>query len=409
MESVVKPKLLWIGDAACPSGFARATHEVANVLKEYFEIMMIGINYRGDPHEYPYPIYTAMAGGDFLGVGRLIWMCDFFKPDVIVVQNDPWNVVGYTDHLKQFPEHAKIPVIGFVAVDGKNCRGADLNGLALGIFWTQFGLDEARAGGFTKPGVVIPLGVDLKNYYPVDRKEARARLKLPLPDAFIVGNVNRNQPRKRWDLTLKYFAAWIKSCAPKDAYLMLHTAPTGDTGCDVEQLANYYDIVEHVILIQPPVWYGISEADMRDTYNSFNVQISTTQGEGFGLTTFEGMACGIPQIVPDWAALGELCRDAVSLIPCTSTAIGPPYLNVIGGVADEEEFVRALDALYRSEALRKSVSESGLERVNEERFRWENIGQAFCDVAMLVIGRKKIDVTTFSDAQRRYIYVKGAA
>lgn len=397
-------RLLWIGDAAVPSGFARATHEVLDVLRHAFDVTVLAINYRGDPHEYPYPIYTAMPGGDFMGVGRLIWMCDLIKPDVIVLQNDPWNIPLYTQQLKKFPEYARIPVIGFVAVDGKNCMGAALNDLALGIFWTQFGLDEARAGGFTKPGMVIPLGVDLKNYYPVNKQEARARIKLPLPDAFIVGNVNRNQPRKRWDLCVRYFAEWIHSCKVDDAFLFLHTAPTGDTGIDVRGLAKYYGVLHRLALVEPPTFYGISEDAMRDTYNSFDVQISTTQGEGFGLTTFEGMACGVPQIVPDWAALGDLCKGAARLIPCTSTAIGPPYLNVIGGVADEEEFIQALDSMYQSKTLRESFSADGLVRASEERFRWANIGRAFTDAVADVLKLKKFDVTTLGDKKRKFMY-----
>jgi hypothetical protein len=35
-------------------------------------------------------------------------------------------------------------LVGAIAVDGKNCRGADLNGLDHVIFWTKFAEDEAR-------------------------------------------------------------------------------------------------------------------------------------------------------------------------------------------------------------------------------------------------------------------------
>jgi glycosyltransferase involved in cell wall biosynthesis len=290
--------------------------------------------------------------------------------------------------LKCFPEYADIPVIGIVAVDGKNCMGGPMNDLAMGIFWTQFGLDEARRGGYTRPGVVIPLGVDLGAYYPTDKYEARMKRGLPksMDDAFIVGNVNRNQPRKRWDLTLKYFAEWMHHGSLKDAYLYLHVAPTGDTGIQVNNLASYYGIAARTLVVEPQVFYGLNEAQMRDTYNSFDVQISTTQGEGFGLTTFEGMACGVPQIVPEWSALGELCYGVSPLVPCTSTAIGPPYVNVIGGVADETMFVRTLEQVYRNRKLREDLRASGLKRVSEDRFRWENIGEA-CRLVFGLIAR----------------------
>lgn len=374
MSEVIRRKLLWVGDAGCPSGFARSTHEILEGARHKFDVTVLGINYRGDPHDYPYPIYAAAPGGDTYGIGRLIWMCDKVKPDLIVIQQDPWNFKPYMNLLKQFPEHADIPVVGVVAVDGKNCRGDELNDLELGVFWTKYGQSEARRGGFTGRSVVIPLGVDVDLYHPKDQLDARSR-KLPreLDDVFIVGNVNRNQSRKRLDLSMRYFAEWTRHNRITDAYLYLHIAPTGDSGIDALQLARYYGIADRLALAQPAVWYGDTDEQMVDTYNCFDVQISTTQGEGFGLTTFEGMACGIPQIVPDWSALGELCKGAALLVPCTSTATTAPFVNTIGGVADEAQFITALDSLYRSKFERETLGARGRARVHEERFRWANI------------------------------------
>jgi glycosyltransferase involved in cell wall biosynthesis len=381
-------KLLWIGDAGCPSGFAQATHHILDTLRSEFDVVVLGMNYRGDPHPYPYPIYACAPGGDPFGVGRLIWMCDLVKPDVIVLQNDGWNIQPYVRklHLQikgkyAFPEYASIPIIAAIAVDGKNFVDEWLDGVSFAIFWTQFALDEAREGGYAGPAVVIPLGVDLDIYHPIDRAEVRAR-QLPeqIRDAFIVGNVNRNQPRKRWDLMVKYFAAWINSTGIRDAYLYLHTAPTGDTGCDVKRLATYYGVVDRLALVQPEVFYGATEQEMVDTYNCFDVNASTTQGEGFGLTTLESMACGVPQILPDWSALGDWALGAAWLVPCLTTHIGPPYVNVIGGIADETRFVQALDQMYGDTWTREHNRQAALERAQEPRFRWADIGQAWLRV-----------------------------
>ncbi len=384
----MKPKLLWVGDAGVPSGFARATHETLDVLKDTYDVCVLGLNYRGDPHDYPYPIYAAAPGGDAFGVGRLIWMCDLHKPDLIVLQNDPWNIPPYVRQLKRFEEYKNVPVVGAIAVDGKNCRGVQLNDLTLGIFWTQFGLDEARLGGFTGSGVVVPLGVDVTNYYKQDRVESRRKIGLPsrFDDAFIVGNVNRNQPRKRLDLTIRYFSTWVKEHAVEDAYLYLHVAPTGDfNGYDVVQLMRYYDCSDRLILIEPATFYGKSEEHMRDTYNSFNVQLSTTQGEGFGLTTFEGAACGVLQIVPDWSALGELMKDAAYLIDCPTTCATHDRINVIGGVPDERQVIEALSESYLfREELAEAIAKKGTARANESRFRWKNVGVAFRDALEVV-------------------------
>lgn len=383
-------KLLWVGDAGCPSGFARATHEILETLRATWDITVLGINYRGDPHEYPYPIYVAGVGGDSHGIGRLIWMCDLVQPDLIVLQQDPWNVLLYMRQLKKFPEYADIPVVASMAVDGKNLQGGWFEDVTLAIFWTQFALDEARLGGYTGEAVVIPLGVDLSVFKPTDQLKAR-RSQLPseLDDAFIVGNVNRNQPRKRWDLTIRYFAEWVRSMKIDNAYLYLHVAPTGDTGCSVNQLARYYGVLDRMLIREPPTFYGDSDARMVETYNSFDVAITTTQGEGMGLTTLEAMACGVPVIAPDWSALGDWAKDAIWLVKCSTTAIGPPYVNILGGVPDQKDFILALNRLYTDPKARETNSKAGLERVNHPRFRWANIGKQFNSALEQVVTLKE--------------------
>jgi glycosyltransferase involved in cell wall biosynthesis len=258
----------------------------------------------------------------------------------------------------------------------------------MAIFWTQFALDEAREGGYHGPACVIPLGVDLNTYKPLGKMEARRTWgaqtgfgeTLGNPDNFIVGNVNRNQPRKRWDLTVKYFGKWIEDYNINNAWLYMHAAPTGDASIAIMDLARYYHCLDRTLYVEPPVHTGMTEDEVCKTYNCFDVLISTTQGEGFGLPAAEAMACGVPCILPDWSAFGEWAKDAAELVPCTSTRIDFPYQNVIGGVADEAEFIDALDRLYRNRIELMRLGEAGLKRINEDRFRWPHIGTEYLKV-----------------------------
>lgn len=366
-------RLLWIGDAGVDTGFARCTHKTLDVLKNSWDVTVLGVNYRGDPHDYPYPIYPCFPGGDMFGLGRVAEILQKVGPDVVVVQNDPWNLPAYMRRL------ANVPVIAALAVDGKNCAGRGLNGLALAIFWTKFAMQEARLGGYTGPAAVVPLGVDLDIYRPLDRAEARKIVGLPsrVHDAFIVGNVNRNQPRKRLDLTIAYFAEWVKRYRRADAYLFLQVAPTGDSGYDCQQLASYFGVANRIILAQPAVFHGVSEEALAAVYSCFDVQFTTTQGEGWGLTTMEGMAAGIPQIVPDWSALGEWTEDAAIKVPCSSIACTPNNINVIGGIMDREGAIGALERAYVDVDLRAACRERGLALVARDCYRWPAIGAAF--------------------------------
>jgi D-inositol-3-phosphate glycosyltransferase len=372
-------RLLWIGDAACASGFAKSSHYTLEVLQKTWDLTVLGLNFLGDPHRYSFlqnKIYPCYPGGDLFGLGRIPDIIQKLRPEVVVVQNDPWNIPQY---LRLLPN---VPVVGAIAVDGANCKGRGLNGLVLAIFWTQYGADQARAGGYAGPYAVVPLGVDLDVYNPGDRQAARKKMFQPkdyedLKDAFIVGNINRNQPRKRLDLTISYFADWIKSRKISDAYLYLHIAPTGDVGFDCQQLMAYFGVANRLILSSPEVWHGLEEEELANTYRAFDVQLTTTQGEGWGLTTMEGMACGIPQIVPQWAALAEWCGNTAVQVPCSEIAVTGGGVNVIGGIPNRGETILALDDLYYNKNLRASYSQRGLELVSQPQYRWPAIGELF--------------------------------
>lgn len=372
-------KLLWIGDANCDSGFAKCTHYTLDTLRHHFDVEVLGLNHPGDPHDYPYKIYPVVsaAGGDFLGIRRIPMVLERVRPDVIVIQNDPWNIPHYTKAIDAVKDVPRALRVGAIAIDGKNCLGALMNGLDHAIFWTKFAQMEAIKGGFTKTSDVIPLGVDTKIYRPIPKAEARAYVGLPesLKDAFIIGNVNRNQPRKRLDLTIRAFAEWIRQDRIEDAYLFLHVAPTGDIGYNLEAIAHYYGLgsPKRLIMSEPAVFKGVSEQGMANIYNSMDVLMNSGVGEGWGLPGLEAMACGVPVIAGDAAAYGEWAKPAALLVPTTESAsLGK--VTVIGGEPSLDGLVSAMRSLYTSRETRHDVAQRGLALANSIQYDWSTIG-----------------------------------
>jgi glycosyltransferase involved in cell wall biosynthesis len=376
-----KPMLLWVGDAYCHTGFARVTHNVLDQLQHLWDIKVLGINYNGDPHPYDYSIFPARAGGDVFGLRRYQTLVEKLQPDVVCLLNDPWIVTKFL----QLRGNGRERVAAYMPVDGLNLSDGELlNDLDLAIWYTDFGRRQAESGGYGGPSRVIPHGVDRGLYSPRDRRECRQRLGLgSLPiDAFIVGNINRNAPRKRLDLTVKYFAEWVKQYQlPGNIYLFIH-ANRKDVGCDFHDLARFYGIDSRMI-VTPDLGCpgGAVEDEMPLIYGALDIQISTTQGEGWGLTQMEGMSCGIPQIVPNWSGLAEWAERAALFVPCTGTAARMGGRGegsaTIGGIADESAFIAALDEIYRNLFRRYQLAQAGLARVSEPRFQWPAIGALF--------------------------------
>ncbi|RBP39701.1 glycosyl transferase family 1 [Roseimicrobium gellanilyticum] len=369
-----KGRLLWVGDATVPTGFATVTHSVLAHLHRDWEVFVSGINYSGARHEYPYTILPAWQGGDMWGMNRFAALCEEIAPDVAIINNDWWNVAAFLDHAPK-----TLPIIGYMPVDGAHLDPADirrLESLSAAVWYTDYGYQQAVQAGFTGSRHVIPHGLDGSQWQPVEKKAARARLGLQLPEnAFVVGNVNRNQPRKRLDVTIRLFAQWTKAHDVKDAWLLLHCAKK-DTGWNLERVARFYGVAGRLILTGPEELHEACDAShLQDTYNALDVQVSTTLGEGWGLTTMEGMACGVPQIVPDWAALGEWAEPAIK-VPCT-TELVHPEINTVGALPDDECFVQSLQQIYTDASLRQRLSREGMAHVRQPQYAWSQVAAQF--------------------------------
>ena len=380
-----KPRLLWIGDALVPTGFATVTHAVLDHLRHDWEVVVSGVNYDGAAHHLPYKVIPAFQGGDMWGLNRFRHLCAEFDPAAVIINNDWWNVAAFA---KIAPEG--VPVIGYMPVDGGHLDPAamrELNKLHAAVWYTNYGHREAVKAGFKGKRHVIPHGIDTGMFQPARREEARRLLDLNVPkNAFIVGNLNRNQPRKRLDLSIQIFAGWIKQHRVSNAFLLLHCAQK-DTGWDLRRVAAFHGVSDRLLLTGADDIRGMqSKRHLQLIYNSLDVQITTTLGEGWGLTTMEGMACGIPQIVPDSSALAEWAAPAVK-IPCSRLLMNPE-INTTGALVDHVPFVAALQSLYTDKGLRKELSEQGIAHVRRIDFDWQNIAEQFHAILAPIVARK---------------------
>ena len=391
-REIPKRKMLAIADHNVDTGFARVAENLCANLKDMgWEIEIIGINHNGTPHKFDYPIWPAKLYGDIWGIGTFGNLIGKILPQLVFTVQDPWIAARYATEINR----GFVPLVAYMPIDAKNqspnvCDR--LNALNLAIFYTRFGEVQCRLAGYKGAAAVIPHGVDTSIYYPTPKDECIAYLnifqhdeKVEVPkDSFIIGNVNRNQPRKRLDLSIEYFAEWIRrvaGCPQKieDAYLYLHCALNDAVAWDLAELAHYYGISDRIILCDPntvSAAKGFPEENMRYVYGSFDVQINTGEGEGWGLPQLEGMACGIPQIVPQFAALGEWAAGAAYFVPCREKSCHP-VINTEGAIPDKEAFIDALDLFYHDRKIRKQYADRALKLAQDPMFKWENIAKQF--------------------------------
>jgi D-inositol-3-phosphate glycosyltransferase len=379
------PTILWIGDAVVSSGFAKCTHQVCSYLHTAgWDVHVLGVNYYGDPHPYPYPIYPCRqpwdGGTDPYGVGRLPRMIERIKPDVVVFLTDPWHIKTYVREIQHsLPSYP--PLVAWLAVDGLNQPGEDLNDLTSVIVWTEFGKRELERAGCKVPISIIPLGVDLSLYYPRDRTESRAVFCPPPVPAkpFIVGMVGRNQLRKRLDLAIESFSRWVNNPTDPitDALLYLYIGPTGDTGYDLHRLIRYYNVSGLVTISNTDIGYGLHESMMPSLYSCFDVFLSTSIAEGWCLPALEAMACGVPCVVGDAGGLASWASSSAYMAwGDTSQIIGPlnSFAYTVGSVPTVSDLAAALDDIYRNRDMRLVLASEG--NLLAQSLSWENAGKS---------------------------------
>lgn len=438
-----KVKLSMICDFACSSGFAAVAHQIAKYLKttDVYDINILGINYHGTPHPMAkeFNVWPANLGGDFLGVGYTRNFILQTKPDVTFLFQDFWNLPLY---IGEIPEQLRRGIVAYYPVDSPNVKGEYVVALSAAselACYTQFGVEESVRGakesytalkdmaikqnidytdnirvavgagvyaGKDQPGRknveldipvarlkqllkpenynVIPHGFDGSVFTKVPQNQARDAFRFG-HDWFIVGNVNRNQSRKRQDLSLRAFAEFAKD--KPNARLVMHCVRADIKGWDLVQLALYYEIADKVIFTHD--FFQGKEATLEQLnilYNTFDAQINTGGGEGWGLTAFEGGGIGIPQVVPNWSATKEIWEGAGKLIDVVSVRHEPYMINTMQAVIDTTHCANILTELYEDKVLREEVGQKCKEVTERPEYKWENIGAQFDELLIGAVG-----------------------
>jgi D-inositol-3-phosphate glycosyltransferase len=191
-------------------------------------------------------------------------------------------------------------------------------------------------------------------YQLPDKKAIRTSLGLP-EDGFLMLNLNRNNPRKRYDILIRAFVELI--CRhPKCPIYLVCVCNVGD---NKEGYPLFEIFVNELRKRQVAVDVFASrlqisnmnmvlpDADINTLYNACDIGVTTSEGEGFGLCQLEQMSVGVPQVVPDILGLNDFCTPYNSiLVPTSHQYYMPLGLSPMGGEAkcvDPHDYCNGLE------------------------------------------------------------------
>ena len=391
---MAKPKLLWCGDIVAMTGFARVTENVLQRICDQYEVVVLSHNWWGDPtplqSKYKmYPSSNRFQTAPF-GEDRIREVVEKEKPDIVFTINDMWIINEQYKRIKDLHEQKLFKFVGYAPMDSygwTGCLDETANDWDAVISYTEFGAYEFIRGGIKKPITIIPHGITKDQFYPMDKAEARKRLNLR-DDIFIVFNGNRNQFRKRIDITVEGFAKFAKDKPNTQLYLHMGLK---DQGWDIMPLfaramqREGIDPNGRIILTAQTQGPPNVEVDFLNTiYNAVDVGVNTCKGEGWGLVSHEHAACRVAQVVPDHTSCKEIFEGYGRLIRCDHVDVDTNYSREMP-CPSSDHLAEVLTDLYQSKEKREAIAELCYLRATDERFNWDTIAHQFGEVFQEVL------------------------
>lgn len=398
-----RPRLLVVADAVAPTGFARLSENLIRRLAHAFEIHQVGLNYVGPPRTGLWTLYSGGVddrGQYAYGADETRRWIERLRPDLVLFINDlgvireyslaladAGNACGYAAYFPIDSDPLEPELFGPVA------RFCDRL-----ITYTEFGRSQIAEVSRRFPDIegadcveIIPHGIDLGTFRSLcgysaaelagSLKAARRSLfpeAAHLDGAFIVLNANRNQPRKRIDLTMEGFARFAEG-KPDSVLLYLHMGRE-DAGWNLTVMARRLGISKRLILSTTGTHSpAVTVEKLNLIYNACDVGINTATAEGWGLCAFEHAAAGRPQVITRLGTQTEMWEGAALLLEprfsvTAERSLIRTYFTTPGDVA------AALESLYTNPSYRHEVGARCLARARDPLYSWDAIAGRWKDL-----------------------------
>jgi glycosyltransferase involved in cell wall biosynthesis len=220
---------------------------------------------------------------------------------------------------------------------------------------SNFGAEQMK-GHNVEPVATIYHAVDLDVMKPMDKEECRDVLGVG-HDEYLVGMVMANKgDRKQFPLQLQAVKNWADKNPDIPVKVYIHTEPTAVMGgWDMRELVKTIGLSGRV--------YSTNQYDtsvvpaspqlMATIYNSMDVLMNCSAGEGFGIPIVEAQACGIPVITHGVTAMPEITHYGYTVESSAPLLGGHFGWQAVPSV---EDMTYRLDCVYRFAAKNWSLA-----------------------------------------------------
>ena len=296
-------RILWSSNSPfCKTGYGQQTAYMANYLTQVGHDVAIFAFYglEGSMVDWGHiPIFPNPE--DDYGNKHTHDYYEEWNADILITLIDVWVLRTYPDDMRWYPwtpiDHNPMP---------PNVKHTLQNhkGIIKPIAMSQFGLDQMKQQGID--AYYAPHGIDCTVFKPdLERREA-GRKTCGWEDYFVVGCVGTNVgERKNWTASMMAVQKFAKY--HKDIIFYCHTDAFESRGRNLQMLRESLGIQDITFFPSKiKMLTGIETEAMVSMYNSLDVYLQPSKGEGFGIPIIEAQACGVPVMVTNWTAMPEL-------------------------------------------------------------------------------------------------------
>jgi D-inositol-3-phosphate glycosyltransferase len=215
-------------------------------------------------------------------------------------------------------------------------------------------------GADTRRIVIVPPGVDLCHFYPIDEDEAKEFIGVTCSDHMLLF-VGRVEPLKGLDVLLKALVI-MRQSGFFQHYPLCLTVIGGDPNAGPDQMSAEMARIQRLYRR-----YGLQDLVVflgkrgQDTlpyyYSAADVLVMPSHYESFGMVALEAMACGTPVVASQVGGLAFLVQDAVTGYTVPS--------------GDPAALAERLTALISDASLRRQMGEQAAQVARG--YGWEKI------------------------------------
>lgn len=397
------------------TGFGVVTENlVRRFLARGHDVRVIAVNHRGEPIRGPLAgvVWPASMFGDAFGgnissgaINGSFWKrldkSDEWTPEQVLVVSD---MSGFQGHIgKMTPEWLSLPVWHYCPIEGDNLSpswrdiwnnpGNNGAGSFLPVAMSHYG-QKILADLLGRPVPMIYHGVDTETFHrvsaadPVVFEGQTLRTKDDCkalfgfrPDQKIVLRTDRYVPRKFYDVLMRAMEPVL--AADPSVSLLMHCRPQDEGGNLLEEMARLPQALWPQLKLTQAhdTWTGLPTEGLVALINAADLYVSTTSGEGFGLTLAEALACGVPVVTTDYAAGPEVVGPGGILVPPLHDSYGDlvRYHSTYGmdwAVPDARAFTGPIQMLLDKPQRRRAMGDAGRQHVKRS-FSWDTAADQF--------------------------------